>query len=112
MKLTQEQTEALLSFLKSRRDDIELDMENFGMLEPLLEFLYPSIPNPYFRQDFLGSYIYDEETNEVVLIFHEQTNRLEASVLIETLSDFIIDISQVQSSTPLPSSDETGDKDE
>ena len=104
MKLTEEQTVALFSFLESRKEDIELDMENFGMLEPLLEFLYPSIPDPYFRQDFLGSYIYDEETNEVILIFHEQTSRLEASVLIETLSDFIIDISQIQSSTPLKSS--------
>jgi len=54
--------------------------------------------DPYFREDFLGQYRYDPETNEVVLYFKKQVNSLEASVLIEMLADFIIDISIVQSS--------------
>jgi len=98
MRLSDEQATALFSFLESREDDIGLDIENFGMLEPLLPLLAPYAEDPYFRQDFLGSYLYDKETNEVILIFHNQTTRLEASVLIEILSDFIIDISQIQSS--------------
>ena len=56
------------------------------------------IKDPYFREDYLGQYRYDPETNEVVLYFKDQFASLEASVLIEMLADFIIDISQVQSS--------------
>lgn len=53
-------------------------------------------PVPSFREDHLATYYYDEETNEVELLFKRQTNRLEASVLIETLAGAIIDISITQ----------------
>jgi len=52
----------------------------------------------FFREDVLGQYLYDKDTNEVVLYFKKQTDSVEASVLIEMLADFIIDISLVQSS--------------
>ena len=55
------------------------------------------IEDPYFRQDKFGSYLYDEDTNEVTLWIHKPVCRFEASVLIEMLASFIIDISQVQS---------------
>ncbi len=54
------------------------------------------IESPFFREDILGQYMYDPETNEVIFL-KTQINRVEASVLIEVLADFIIDISQVQS---------------
>jgi len=53
-----------------------------------------------FREDHLGTYYYDEETNEVEILYKERTGRLEASVLIETLASAIIDISIAQSSAP------------
>ena len=73
-------------------------MENFGIFEPLLDILNPYFDDPYFRQDEFGSYIYDVNNNEVTLIIHKNPCQFEASVLIEMLADFIIDISQVQSS--------------
>lgn len=53
---------------------------------------------PYFREDQLAIYYYDEETNEVGILYKHKSGRLEASVLIETLAGAIIDISEVQSS--------------
>lgn len=50
-----------------------------------------------FREDYLGTYYYDDDTNEVTMLFKTQNSRLEASVLIECLAGLIIDISQVQS---------------
>ena len=55
------------------------------------------IEDPFFREDYLGQYRYDPETNEIILYFKKQIGSVEASVLIEMLADFIIDISQVQS---------------
>lgn len=52
--------------------------------------------DPYFREDHLAQYRYDEETNEVILYFKSNPSWLEASVLIEMLADAIIDISQIQ----------------
>jgi len=63
--------------------------------QPCVE-IGPIEPSPYFRQDEFGSYLYDKDTNEVILIIHKTPCRFEASVLIEMLADFIIDISQVQ----------------
>jgi len=65
------------------------------------------IENPYFREDYLGQYRYDPEINEVVLYFKKQIDSLEASVLIEMLADFIIDISQVQTLGHVQSSRES-----
>lgn len=50
------------------------------------------------REDYLGTYYYDEGTNEIIMMFKSKINRLEASVLIECLAEFIIDVSQAQSS--------------
>lgn len=49
-----------------------------------------------FREDYLATYYYDEETNEVEILYKHKTGRLEATVLIETLAGAIIDISQVR----------------
>jgi len=52
---------------------------------------------PSFRKDELGTYYYEEETNEVEVLFKEPPSlTLEASVLIEMLADAIIDISRIQ----------------
>lgn len=53
---------------------------------------------PSFREDYLATYYYDKETNEVEMLYKHKAGRLEASVLIETLAGAIIDISVVQSS--------------
>jgi len=74
--------------------------------EEALALIEPS----YFRQDEFGSYIYDKDTNEVVLIIHKNPCRFEASVLIEMLADFIIDISQIQSLGYTQSSGETANE--
>lgn len=51
-----------------------------------------------FREDYLATYYYDKETNEVEMLYKHKVGRLEASVFIETLAGVIIDISEVQSS--------------
>jgi len=53
--------------------------------------------DPYFREDVLGQYRYDPETNEIIMYFKEQWPSLEATVLIELLASLIIDVSIVQS---------------
>ena len=55
-----------------------------------------------FREDYLGTYYYDDETNEVEILYKDQSGRLEASVLIETLASAIVDISITQSSAINP----------
>ena len=57
-----------------------------------------------FREDCLATYYYDEENNEVEILYKHKSGRLEATVLIETLAGAIIDISQIQSS------DKTGEE--
>ena len=54
-----------------------------------------------FREDYLATYYYDEETNEVEILYKHKSGRLEATVLIETLAGAIIDISQIQSSASM-----------
>lgn len=53
---------------------------------------------PSFRVDYLATYYYDPETNEVELLFKDRSRTVEASVLIEMLAGAIIDISLAQSS--------------
>jgi len=50
-----------------------------------------------FREDYLATYYYDEETNEVEILYKHKAGRLEASVLIECLAGAIMDISEIQS---------------
>ncbi len=56
------------------------------------------IEDPYFREDYLAQYVYDPETNEVIMYFKEPVPSLEANVLIELLAGLIIDVSIVHSS--------------
>jgi len=39
--------------------------------QPCVE-IGPIEPSPYFRQDEFGSYLYDKDTNEVILIIHKK----------------------------------------